>query len=408
MKKTKIFLYVSYLICFVSCTNSGSSYDLSGTDSTTVIIEIKDFNDKELFYSYVYSSVNYTMLETNKESAIGNIEKLEITKENDYIIFDRANGKILRFDSMGNFLNKIGMMGHSNNEYISPELVSYDEYSDNVIVYDGAKKCLLHYALNGTLIHTTPLHKYIADFGVVNKTKIAICANYRDILEKGQIAYNLEIIDKDGRILKQYDPYSIEKENYHPSPTNILKHYDGKLFFHQYYSPIIYSLDDGEIMPDYYLDFMSRQIPSEWLKLNSAEEIDHHIFNKESDVVYCTEFYDTHRKYIVKTTSSNGSINTVYIDKKDSSIQLSGNYMFNDVYGLISSYVSCYNQDKVYCVIDPEIVDNFYSVVSKTKVFDDYKKHLQGKGYTITEKDVSILKKMKTNQNPIIQICTLK
>lgn len=66
------------------------------------------------------------------------------------------------------------------------------------------------------------MHKYIADFGVVNGEEIAICANYRDIVEKGQVAYNLEIINREGDILKQYDPYSIEKEKYRPSPTNIL------------------------------------------------------------------------------------------------------------------------------------------------------------------------------------------
>ena len=109
-------------------------------DSTTLKIKIVELNNKELLYSDVYTGVNYAILETNNESAIGNIEKLEVASNKDFIVFDRANGKILRFDSTGIFLNKIGMMGHSKDEYINPELMAYDEFNDNVIVYDGAKK----------------------------------------------------------------------------------------------------------------------------------------------------------------------------------------------------------------------------------------------------------------------------
>ena len=124
--------------------------------------------------------------------------------------------------------------------------------------------------------------------------------------------------------------------------------------------------------------------------------------------MYCLEFYNTPRKYIVNATSSNGSVLSIYIDKNNSSIQLSGNTMFNDIYGLIPSYISCYKQDKAYCVINPEIVNNYFSAVSNTKEFDNYKKHLQEKNYNITEKDICILDKLKDNQNPIVQICTLK
>lgn len=409
MKNIYLFVYVTCIQCLSSCYNSTESRILLEMDSTTLKIKIVELNNKELLYSDVYTGVNYAILETNNESAIGNIEKLEVASNKDFIVFDRANGKILRFDSTGIFLNKIGMMGHSKDEYINPELMAYDEFNDNVIVYDGAKKSLLHYALNGTLVHTTSLHKYIADFGVVNGEEIAICANYRDIVEKGQVAYNLEIINREGNILKQYDPYSIEKEKYRPSPTNIFKLNDGKLLFHKYYTPVVYTLDGDSagIYPSFFLDFMSKQIPSDWLDLSTAEEIDHLIFNKESDVMYCTEFYDTPRKYIVNATSSNGSLFFIYIDKNNSK-QLSGNTMFNDIYGLVSSYISCYKQDKVYCVVNPEIVNNYFSAVSNTKEFDNYKKHLQDKGYNITKKDIFILEKMKDNQNPIVQICTLK
>lgn len=408
MERKGVFLCASSLACVFSCSNSGRSYDLSGIDSTTVVVEICESGEKELLYSSVYSGVEYVTLESKEESVVGNIEKLEITKDSDYVVFDRANGKILRFGSDGRFLNRIGMMGHSKKEYISPEQMCYDEYSDNVVVYDGAKKCLLHYSLNGVLVHTTPLHKYIADFAVLDKAKIAVCANYRDVLKKGQTAYNLEIIDEDGNILKQYDPYSIDKEKYHPSPTNIFKRCDDKLLFHKYYSPIVYSLADDGIKPEYYIGFKSKQIPSEWLESGSTEEIDRHIFSKGSDVAYCTAFYDTQSIFIVNVTSSNGFVNTVYVDKNDLSVQLRGDNMLNDINGLVPSCILSYNKGKVYGVVSSEVVANFYSVVSDAERLNDFKEQMKDKGYNITPNDIRIMKIMKNNQNPIVQICTLK
>lgn len=404
----EILLSLLSLACFTSCSNSAGLCELTGIDSTTVVIEIDEAGEKELFYSSVYSNVDYVMLEADDETIVGNIEKLEITKDGYFVIFDRANGKILLFGSDGQFRNKIGMMGHSKNEYISPELMCYDEYADDVIVYDGAKKSLLHYSLEGDLIRITPLYKYIADFAVADSGKIAIYANYRDVLEDGQVAYNLEIIDHDGTIMQQYDSYTKEKERFRPSPTNILKRCDGELLFHKYYTPIIYTYDDGEMKPKYYLDFMSKQIPSEWLDMSSAEEINQRIFSRSSDVAYCTDFYDAHSKYIVRVASSDGFVNTVYVDKKDSSVQSRGDIVVNDVYGLVPSCIYGYRKGRVYGVVSSDVVDNFYSVASNAKALENYKKEMHDKRRDITMGDLSVLEKMKNNQNPVIQICTLK
>lgn len=404
----KLNLFTLGLIVMTSCTSRNQSDVIVELDSTTIKIQVNEIKENsQLRYSDIYSTVEYVELESSEKSVIGKIDKLEITKFNDFVVFDEANGKILRFDSKGKYLNDIGMMGHSSNEYIHPELMAYDEFNDRVIVYDGAKKNLLHYNLLGDIVVVTPLHKYIADFSIINDSTLAIFANYRDFLEEKQIAYNLELISHEGQILRQYDPYSKEKENYRPAPNNTLLHYDGKVMYHKYYTPTFYSLNQDSLNPKYYIDFMSKQIPRKWLNCNNERDIDKLIFDKNSNVAYCKVLYNSPQKYIL-IASTNSSIITFFIDKTDTSKQIYGNVMFNDISGLLPSYIECYKNGKTYGVINPEIVKNFHTILNNDNSFKDYKLYLEEQNYYILDKDTSVVNSLSNNSNPIIQICTIK
>ena len=374
----------------LSCSGSSRSANLPDMDSTTVKIQIdiNDNNAAELRYSDVYTDVAYVKLESQKESSIGIINKLEISKHNDIIVFDRANGKILRFTPTGKYLNNIGRMGHAKNEYVCPELMAYDEYNNNVIVYDGAKKILMHYSLDGALVNETALHKYIADFGVVNESTLAIFANHRDILEDGQTAYNMELIGHDGNVINQYEPYTNERGNFRPAPNNTFINIDGQLLYHQYYTPVFYTVTEKDIKQAIYVDFMSKQIPADWLSCTKDQDVDAKIFRGDCDVAYCNVFYHSKNYYILNATLSKGYIVTIFVNKKDSSKQAMGAFMFNDIKGLLTSSVSLYKKGKVYGIIYSESVDNFNATLNTPLRLDNYKRILQEKKkYTITDND---------------------
>lgn len=86
-----------------------------------------------------------------------------------------------------------------------------------------------------------------------------------------------------------------------------------------------------------------------------------------------------------------------------------GTFMFNDIYGILTSSVSLYKKGKVYGVINPETVDNFTSTINDPMSYDNYKHVLRKrKKYTITDNDTCLIHEMSNNTNPIIQICTVK
>lgn len=49
MKGKEILLSLLSLACFTSCSNSAGLCELTGIDSTTVVIEIDEAGEKELF-----------------------------------------------------------------------------------------------------------------------------------------------------------------------------------------------------------------------------------------------------------------------------------------------------------------------------------------------------------------------
>ena len=82
--------------------------------------------------------------------------------------------------------------------------------------------------------------------------------------------------------------------------------------------------------------------------------------------------------------------------------------MVNDVYGLVPSSIYGYRKGKVYGVVNPDVVGNFYSVTSNTETLENYKDEMRNRGYDITTRDLGVLNEMKNNRNHVIQICTLK
>ncbi|MCR5395267.1 MAG: 6-bladed beta-propeller, partial [Bacteroidales bacterium] len=152
-------------------------YEYVANDFKQIIPIHKIDIDKEsanFKYSEIFSSVKYVKLEATENSSIGEIEKIETTDSGDFIVFDKYNARIVRFDSLGNYLNNIGIKGRSKKEYVDPTDMMYDPYNEQVSVCDRGTQTIKFYNIDGTFINQIKFPIYFSHFGIISKDEIVV------------------------------------------------------------------------------------------------------------------------------------------------------------------------------------------------------------------------------------------
>ncbi len=400
---------ITVILIIYSCTTEQNStidtYSISSEDCESVI-KIKGI-DKETYkkgipYSELFSDVKYVLLSSSPNSAIGNITKMEITEEGDYIIFDEINGSIFRFDPSGKFLNDIGCKGHGKGEYICPCGMQYDSYSKQIAVSDRGRKQIMFYDLEGKYLNSLKFDYYFSEFGIINKDYIVVFLNHEDRPEKGQMAYNFKVYDRSGKLVRKYEPYGNDLCKFWPTDDYTFARQNGQLIVNEFFTSPILTFESDTMRALYYLDFGEWQVPSEKLK---GKIYNPEFFNwfKEQDYVHCKNFYETKSAYILQLLYKDQYLMIYLQDKNDPSKYLTGSIGSNDIYGIASINNFQYIHDnKMYMVFDPSYLEFDIDLINRKRDLM-VRRHKQ-----ITEKEIALLKQMSKNPNPIIQICTLK
>jgi len=367
-------------------------------------MEVGDLNSIPNFvYSKSYSNVKYVNLECTPESAIGKIATLEITNDNNFVVFDRQNGKICIFDSLGNYMNQIGNRGRAANEYIAPECVAYDKYSNQVVVYDNSSKKLMIFDLNGNIVSIIHTKNYIANFGVVDSLHYILFMNHRENLRDGEIGYNLKIIDKKGNIVNQFDSYKKDKMNFRPISEFNFSHQMNNLFFKEYFSSMIYQVSPLKLFPLYYLDFKGKNLSYE--NCEKSEDV-YKIINKDKSI-FCQRFFKSKGKFIVNLVEKGFLVLNIQEEASPSSRNI-GQTAINDIFGIVSDIeIVNVHEGKVYYAIDPSEIQDIATNIKKNR-FEGQKEYRKKKGAETTTEDINFILQNADKVNPIIQICTLK
>lgn len=408
MKINYYILGIFSLILF-SCKNtipSSVSYLSMDLDSTQLVMldEIDTIN--ALKYSTVFTDVRYVALESSTESSLGRVSSFNVTNDDDFLLFDDANGEILLFDSLGVFKNRIGARGHGAYEYIHPLIVRYDSFQNHVVVYDGAKKSLLHYGMDGTYLYMTELHKYIRNFCVVGTDLFAIFANHSNILKEGEYDYNIEFLDKSGEIVAQYDPYMYDVMNFRPISDHVFSTYENNSYFKHYYSHLVYKIDGNGLHPYYNIDFGDNQIPETFL-IGCKDEVEMESVIRSENRFFCKEFIECDFNILFRVIIGGRSISYVFVDKRNLDSHLSGTSLINDLYGIMCSYFLCAKRDKFYGIIYPDDAEMACTGLINSKL-DYIRIHGEDNGLCKLTEDEKNVIGLSQCSNPIIQICRVK
>ena len=259
------------------------------SDSSIRKIKIEQLDmSTVLNYSEIYDSVRFVKLESLPNVIVGQVRKVYMIENGDFLIYDNQGSSVFLFDNNGRFLNLIGQKGNGPGEYMTPEDVVYDEYNKEVIVWDYNKKNLMFFKLNGSFIKSVKLNEYIGAFQVMDKKRIALYLNNGiDVKDYATQSYNIKIIDRNGTLLDQIFPYSKKMEDFHPPCKDVFPVYNNRILCKPLYSQVVYELDSCNLNPKYILDFGENTIHPSMYEDKSSNEFSQ-ILRESPGKVFCS------------------------------------------------------------------------------------------------------------------------
>ena len=96
----------------------------------------------------IVEKIELIPLETNAEALFGDMSEMLLLGDS-YVLWDRMNARMARFDAAGRFLNTIGRAGNGPGEYVGIQSVQAD---DGLVVFSFPPHKMLRYAADGTLV----------------------------------------------------------------------------------------------------------------------------------------------------------------------------------------------------------------------------------------------------------------
>lgn len=386
MKNILILFSLLLLVTISSCTKNVSAQELTlDLNNVQYKVEIPSFKDSsEIRYSDIFSKVKYVELESKCNDAyISFATHVEIANNNDIIILDFNNKKILRFDSCGHFLNLIGAVGHGHNEYLYPRSIAYDKYLDQILVWDVFARKLLFYNLDGTISKTLKMSWDFREFKVLDKDHLITFLDYNT-------GFNYLVATKDGKECYKFEKIPhVEEITTRPTSLFVFNYSDSNdILCRAEYSSIMYKANANGATP--FLAFVPKE--KNW-KIGKPENI-HKIFQNETASLINTAIM-VNNKIIITGFIPTLDRTFMFCHDLRSGKSRGGKSVINDIYGGVrfGSYKQHKGKD-VYYLINP----------------DDFQKRLDlwKKKKDISQKDFQLVSKLAKCDNPIVQICTVK
>lgn len=373
---------IPMMVC--NAKNSSSSDGKSQEDSIIVKTPpapyLGDF--KGIEYSELFSDVRYIRLESNFYSGLTQVSKLEITNNNDILVFDSSNKNIVLFDSLGNYRNNIGIQGSGLGEYEVPIDVTYDKYYNQVIVFDNPGY-LYYYNMDGTFVSKQKIPWYLGSISVLGKDTLAIDNNFTDPINSEGVGYNFHIFLRNGQSIARFNPYDKTKLYSCHTAYQTFSCDGSRWFAHELYSPRIYTVDPEGMRVSYVYELNGREeLPDEQKKILS-QKFDLDKINQEY------RFWNFFKSddYIFTTFVGGFDFINIYDITQKSSKNF--NAIANDFGGPGSLIFKLVHKNQVYIAFNSsEFNSDYYDVVN-----EDQRRELE---------------KLSHNGNPVLQVCVLK
>lgn len=289
--------------------------------SKTVI----DLSKKEnnLNYSSIANSVCYIDLKINSENLFGDINQL---CKDDSLVFllDKKQKMVFIFDTSGNFLSKLDMIGRGPGEYISITSITLDKGRNILCLLDDMQQKILKYDYKGNFINEIKYDQstIIRSFAFLNNNYVLFTPEYLSRTRDG--VWVVDTLGNFKQELKDVD----SKYKFSSSPFPYYSSYkSNSLSFYDCNTEEIYTLSDKMIC-EYKFDF-KQKMPLEYHATDEA------VFTQDGKLRGTGNYYriskinECDNYYCLKYNSNFKGDVFVFINKKNGKIRM-GNSLVND------------------------------------------------------------------------------
>ena len=255
--RSLIYILFALLIIIVS--------SCSGTKNDTQDIVKLKYNKN---IEFKYRNVKIVPLETNMNSLLGDIKRIEFIDS--LILIQDSSLNLFLFNGNGKFVSKIGGYGEGPSEYSSISSFYVDKKNKYITILDEIKSSLISYDIKGQYIssESIPLNNIkSANYATLDKDG-NILINYLISFEKTK-AYSFinkkNISNKS--VVFDYDP--IETEGYmYPFSKHPISVTEKGLDFIMPLSDTIYNFNNEDVRAKYLIETPTPLAPKEEFKTN--------------------------------------------------------------------------------------------------------------------------------------------
>ena len=288
-------MFLAGCLCMASCVNNKDAkthfkeVDLSkihivegiesGGGDTILVENISGDFPIEVLLADVY----YIPLETTDESRFTENRKTIVYKDRIYVMDDVDARAVLIFDMNGKFLRRLGRKGDASNRLSRLSGMTIDEEDDRLVLFDGGKKKLVHFTLEGDYVKTTDVN-----FDFPGQMEYLPSGDMVAAVSKNATNTHLGGLD-DYRILQSDSLGNIIQAGFKQNDNNGLKEMHERLFKTGndivYYSSFInklYTINNNTVAERFVIEYKDNQPVDlkEIQEISNVDSVRNYLVNK--------------------------------------------------------------------------------------------------------------------------------
>lgn len=389
MNKNLLMTFV-LILCLLSCIKKDKIQEgiVQKTISSKNLIKLTPSVLKQINLSSIVNDIKIIALQTNKESLLAEISKIEYD-DSFYFIQNSQDKLIYVFDSIGNFSHRIGSKGTGPGEVQHPERFALHKNKKELWLVNNFSD-LFKYDYSGKFKEKEPFKMFYNDFIILNNNNIYFhtskLINYSQN-GKNHHCFNLWI--KTDNTKECFFPYSYEvfpNGSMYFETRTPFSVFNDSITYHYAMNDTIYSIIENKVSPKYIIDFGSKKSSLDFSTTPGKNILDY-IKTNSNDAFYVQNVLENADFLMFNYLMSQQRYKVLYSKKSN---RLMEGFLVNDITGSDIEFIYTHG-------------NTFIGYIEPGKFTKSEKSNL-----FINSNQMNLLENIDEENNPVLIVCEFK